>query len=48
MILEGREPGDGLAPKLERRHPVEDPLIFIGNDRHDRVPELRQGAPLRF
>ena len=48
VVLEGREPRDGLASQLERGHPVGDALLRLRDDGHDGVPQGCQRGPLRF
>jgi hypothetical protein len=39
MVLKRGEPRDGLAPDLEGRDTVGDPLVGIGQDLEDRLPQ---------
>ena len=54
MILKRREPGNRLPPDLEGRDAVGDPLLGLGEDVEDRLPQpgqrralgLRQGIEI--
>src|SRR5208282_1267238 len=44
VVLERSEPRDGLSPDLEGRHAVGDPLLGLGQDAENRLPQPGQGA----
>jgi hypothetical protein len=48
MVLKRGEPRDGLAPDLEGRDTVGDPLVGLGQDLQDRLPQLGQRGALRL
>jgi hypothetical protein len=46
VVLERGEPRDGLAPDFEGRDTVGDPLVGLGQDLEDRLPQPGQGGAL--
>jgi hypothetical protein len=48
VILKRGEPGDRLSADFERRQPIGDPLVGLGQDLLDRVAQRGQRRALGF
>ena len=48
MVLERTEPGDRFALDLERRQPIGDALLGVGDHVQNTLSQLLKGTPLRL